>query len=82
MFDELHGRLVLLESRMAELPALFKTMEMTFLSNVQSMLEPQQSIPERLRHLADAALPERLRKLEAKVYAPKRRASKAGRQRS
>ena len=81
MFDEFQGRLVLLESRVAEIPALFRTMELSILASVQSMLEPQRTVPERLGEIEAAALPERVLKLEAKVFAPRRRASKTSRKR-
>lgn len=80
-FDEIHGRLVLMESRVSEIPELITSTKREILDSVQSMLDPQRTVPERLAQLEDARLPERVRKLEAKVHAPKRRASKSGRRR-
>jgi hypothetical protein len=77
--EEVHGRLVLVESRVGDIPALIRNTEETILAFAQSMLEPQRTVPERLGNLEEAALPDRVGKLEAKVFAPKRRASKTGR---
>jgi hypothetical protein len=43
---------------------------------MDSLLDPHRAIPERVNKLESDELPARVAKLERKVFAPKRRASK------
>jgi hypothetical protein len=59
-----------------ELRALILTVEERLIHRMDSLLDPHRSIPERVGKLEEQELPARVRKLESKVFAPKRRASK------
>jgi len=66
----------------ADMLALVKASERHVLDQMKAMFDPHRSIPDRINTLERAELPERVGKLEAKVFAPRRRASKTGRRRT
>ncbi len=66
----------------SEMRALVMTSERHILDRMEAMFDPHRSLPERVGKLEEAALPERVSTLEAKVFAPRRRASKSARRRS
>jgi hypothetical protein len=59
-----------------ELRALILTTEEKLMHRMDSLLDPHRAIPERINKLESEELPLRVAKLERKVFAPKRRASK------
>jgi hypothetical protein len=77
-----------------EMRSLVKTSETKILTDVKAMFDPYRDTPQRIekieKHdlatrvdkLDEARLPDRVTKLEAKVFAPKRRATAARRKRS
>jgi hypothetical protein len=82
------------EALAVEMRTLVKTSETAILTRVEAMFDPYRQTPRRLHEiekhelprrvdeLDEAQLPRRVAKLEAKVFAPKRRATAARRKRS
>ena len=68
-------------ARFDELRALIINTGETLFGRVKAMLDPVRDLPARVVQLEDSKLPERVSKLEARVFA-KRRASKASRRRT
>lgn len=73
---ELHAGL---EAQRSETRALLDASENAIIDRMEAMLDPHATVPARVRSLEAERLPERVSRLEAKVFAPKRRASKTAR---
>ena len=65
-----------------DLRALVLTLERSLIDRMEALLDPHRGVPERVKSLDEAELPARVSKLEARVFAPKRRASKTTRRRT
>ncbi len=70
-----------IESSAAETRAVMKTFQTAMITAVAALLDPYRALPARVETLEGANLPTRVHKLEAKVFAPKRRATKTTRRR-
>jgi hypothetical protein len=70
---------VAMDARFAEMRALIKTTETALIMRMDALLDPHHGVPERVSKLEAEELPARVRKLESKVFAPKRRTAKRAR---
>ncbi len=69
------------EEKFSQLRALVLTLERSLIDRMDAIFDPHRGVPERVKALEEAELPARVSKLEARVFAPKRRASKTARRR-